>query len=861
MRASRALPRFATKPAMTLLDAAHREILGLSTSEALARRSAEGHNELPRSASRSFGRIVQRAFSEPMFLLLFAASGVYLLLGDRTEALVLIGSVVVIAAITVYQEHRTERVLDALRDLSSPRAIVVRDGARCRIPGREVVRGDVLEIREGDRVAADGLVLVAADVRVDESLLTGESVPVEKRPSPDGNSGDATHRVHAGTLVVKGHAVVRVAATGARTQMGAIGSSLEALGVGTTALQAEMRRLVRTFALAAGALCAILAAVHVATRGDWLVGVLAGLTLAMAILPEEFPVVLAVFLALGAWRLSRLRVLTRTVAAIEAIGAATVLCVDKTGTLTQNRMAVRSAWTDGAHHSVEPGMTATLPDPLLQALRLGMLASEPNPFDPMEQAFHDAAATRPDGALVRRYPMSPERLMVAHAWQVDGSDRMTVAAKGAPETIVGACGLSPQTAEVALAAATHMARAGLRVLAVAHASCAEPLPDDPRDLALDFAGLVGLADPLRGSVPAAMRECHEAGVRVVMITGDFPETARAIAREAGIAAAPAIMTGGTLDTLSDADLRQTLDAIHVFARVTPAQKLRIVKALQSTGNTVAMTGDGVNDAPALKAADIGIAMGGRGTDVAREAAALVLLDDDFGSIVRAIRQGRRIFDNLRKALSYLVSVHMPIAALGFVPVVLGAPPMLFPMHVLFLEFIIDPACSVAFEAEPGDDDLMRRPPRNRRQPVLDRALLTLAALEGALAIGLVMGLYALATLAGKDESHVRLLAFSAVVAANLSLIFFTRAGGVRVWRHIVGGNRTLWLLALATVAVYGVVLAAPSLRTQFRLSPPTASDAAWLLAGLVAFWTALALGNLAHRAWLRPGVQPSAPTP
>jgi Ca2+-transporting ATPase len=826
---------------------------GLSEAEARRRLSVEGHNELPRSRGHSLAMAALRALAEPMFLLLLGAAGIYVLLGDRTEALILLASVAVIIVITIYQERKTERVLEALRDLSSPRALVLRDGEQRRIPGREVVRDDLLVVREGDRVAADGILIAAADLRVDESLLTGESVPVGKLVAlGTAERDDSIHRVFAGCLVVNGHGLAQVTATGTRTEMGAIGQSLASLGLETTALQAETRRLVRTFSAIAIGLCLLLIGFDILAGAGALNALLAGLTLAMAILPEEFPVVLAVFLALGAWRLSRVNVLTRRVGAIEALGAATVLCVDKTGTLTQNRMSVRRLWADGARVDLTEHGTAALPASLEQAVRVSIMASEPRPFDPMERAFHELRRAGPEleGELVRRYPMSPGLLVVTHVWRHHESSRMTVAAKGAPESIVALCGLRPEEAADVMREASAMAGAGLRVLGLAaSAREAGELPEDPRALEPRFVGLVGLADPLRPTVPQAMRECRDAGVRVVMITGDYPATALAIGREAGLAKELVMMTGRELDAISDSDLRERLSAVNVFARVVPAQKLRIVTALKARHEIVAMTGDGVNDGPALKAAHIGIAMGKRGTDVAREAAALVLLDDDFGSIVQAIRQGRRIFDNLRKAMSYIVSVHIPIAGLGLVPVMLGAPPILFPAHVVFLEFIIDPACSIAFEAEPAEADVMRRPPRDRAEPLIGGWPLLLALLEGGLALAFTLGIYGAAVAAGKTEPEVRLLAFSAVVLANLSLIFFARSGGRRVWRHIVARNPSLWWVFAGTLLAYVIVLAVPAIRAPFRLAPFTVDNARWLTVALLLFWVGLAALNAAQ-AWV-----------
>ncbi len=414
---------------------------GLSQEAAQRRLATWGYNELPRARARSFVANAAHAVAEPMFALLLVAAGIYLALGDRVEALFLAASVAAILAITIFQQHKTERVLAALRDLSSPRALVIRDGVERRIPGREVVVDDVLIVREGDRIAADGRLLDGTDLHVDESLLTGESVPVGKQAThqstPDPEDAAAS-RVYAGTLVVKGHGIARVTATGARSEMGRIGESLTEMGVEATMLQVETRRLVRVFSAIALLLCLVLVMIYVVTRGDWLNGFLAGLTLAMAILPEEFPVVLTVFLALGAWRMTRVKVLTRRISAIEALGAATVLCVDKTGTLTQNRMSVRRIYTQGQSLDVPQADGEALPPVFAEALRISVLASEPSPFDPMERAFHElhSAAQSCDAALVQRYPLSSDLLAVTHVWRHDGSPRVTVAAKGAPESIV-----------------------------------------------------------------------------------------------------------------------------------------------------------------------------------------------------------------------------------------------------------------------------------------------------------------------------------------------------------------------------------------------------------------------------------------
>ena len=656
---------------------------GLTSAEAARRLSAEGPNALPAARARGTAAIALGVLREPMFLLLVAATAVYLVVGDLGEALILAASIVGVITLTVVQERKAERALDALRDLSSPRALVLRDGERVRIPGLEVVRGDVMLVAEGDRVAADAELVQATDVSLDESLLTGESLPVARK---------AGEKIHSGTLMVTGQGRAVVTATGARSELGRIGASLATLESGKTSLETETARIVRWVAGLAVALSLLMAAVWTVLRGDWLEGVLAGLTLAMAIIPEEFPVVLTVFLALGAWRISAHGVLTRRMPAIEMLGAATVLCVDKTGTLTENRMSVVDT-------------PAAVTD-------LAALACELDAYDPMEKAI--VAAASPEGQHRRRawrlahdYPFRDGFLAVCHVW-VSPEGVQKVAIKGAPETVLSLCGAMDRMALV-----QELTSLGRRVLAVAEAEWEGAPLDDPRGYPFRFAGFLQLADPLRATVPDAVAQCRRAGIRVVMITGDYPGTAQHIAGQAGLLN-DKVLTGQDIEGMPDDALARAVRDVSVFARVRPEQKLRLVQAYRAAGEVVAMTGDGVNDAPALKAAHIGVAMGKRGTDVARESAALVLLEDDFGSIVRTVRLGRRIYENIRNAMRYLVSVHVPIAGMSFVPVALGGPLFLMPVHVVFLEFVIDPACTLVYEAERTEAGAMERPPRAPR---------------------------------------------------------------------------------------------------------------------------------------------------
>jgi Ca2+-transporting ATPase len=827
-----------------LLDS--RALGGLSSVEAEARLRREGPNEIASAKRRNPLSLAYQILREPMILLLIACGAIYVGLGDRRDAAILLGSVFVVVGITFFQNQRTERALEALRDLSSPRARVIRDGEQRRIAGREVVRGDLLIVSEGDRVAADGELLWLSNLLVDESLLTGESVPVSKRATAETDTGPAvpTARVFSGTLVVSGQGLSRVTATGANTEIGKIGKSLRTIATEETPLQRETGRIVRRLAAVGLVVCALIVFLYGRSRGSFLEGLLAGLAVVMSILPEEFPVVLTVFLALGAWRISRNRVLTRRIPAIEALGAATVLCVDKTGTLTLNRMAVTRAVA--GDQILDASGLETLPEEFHELVEFAILASQQTPFDPTEQAIREfglrtLARTEHlhhDWELLKEYPLSPTLLAVSHAWKARERDDFVIAAKGAPEAIADLCHLGPEDLRRLSARVEELASEGLRVLGVAKARFhPAALPSISHDFEFELVGLVGLEDPLRPLVPAAIAECGAAGIRVVMITGDYPVTAARIAREIGLSGGQ-LMTGAELDALDGRALDQRIGSVSVFARVVPEQKLRIVRALKAQGEVVAMTGDGVNDAPALKAAHIGIAMGGRGTDVAREAAALVLLDDDFSSIVQAIRLGRRIFDNLKKAMAYLVAVHVPIAGMALLPVLFGWPLLLLPVQIVFLELIIDPASSIAFEAEPAEENVMRRSPRNPNEPILPRRTISLCLLQGAGVLALVLAVYAAGLARGGAVGAPRGAAFAALIVGNLGLILTNRSLSTTIFGSFALRNPALWWVVGLAGATLAFVLAVPGLRDLFHFSEIRPADALLGIAAGVAsiFW-------------------------
>jgi P-type Ca2+ transporter type 2C len=805
------------------------ELKGLSGVEAAKRLKEEGYNELPSSRKRSVFAIAFDVIREPMFLLLIACGVIYLVLGDVQEALILLAFVFVIIGITFYQERKTERTLEALRDLSSPRALVVRDGIEKRIVGREVVRGDILILNEGDRVPADAILISCLDFSADESLLTGESVPVRKSAGDVSEQmarpgGDDLPYIFSGTLVVKGQGIAEVKNIGSNTEMGKIGKTLQSVEAEDTLVQKETRVLVRNIAIIGASISLLIVIIYGITRGDWLHGFLAGITLGMAILPEEFPVVLTIFMALGAWRISQQNVLTRRTPAIETIGAATVLCVDKTGTLTLNKMSVARMFTDGEYYDLTKNKSSILPEKFHELVEYSILASEINPSDPMEKAFKELGKDylsktehlHSDWELVGDYNLTKQFLALSHVWKSPKGSDYVIASKGAPEAVADLCHLDKARITDLAEKIASMAGEGLRVLGVAKAQFKQaPLPDTQHDFTFEFVGLVGLADPIRPSVPDAIKECYTAGIRVAMITGDYPGTAQAIARQVGLTPVEKYISGPEIDKMDEAELQKRIEHVNIFARVMPEHKLRIVNALKANGEIVAMTGDGVNDAPALKSANIGIAMGGRGTDVAREAASLVLLDDDFSSIVKANRLGRRIFDNLRKAMAYIFAVHVPIVGMSFLPVLLNQPLVLFPVHIVFLELIIDPACTLIFEAEKEEKDVMSRPPRDPKQRLFNGKTLGLSLLQGGIVLLVTLGVYWFSIYRGLAVGETRALSYITLILANLCLILTNRSWTQSIVATLRSRNSALTWVFGGAVLFLIALLEIPFLRSLF----------------------------------------------
>ena len=799
-------------------------LLGLSQAEALNRLALEGPNLLPTDKKRGLSVIFQDVLKEPMFLMLLASAAIYMVLGDRIEALVLSLFASLSVIIAIIQEIRSENVLASLRALSSPRALVIRDGQRQRIAGTDVVRGDILVLAEGDRVPADALVRECHHLFTDESLLTGESVPVRKRLATDNTlprpGGDDLGAVFSGTLVVRGHALAEVVATGERTEIGHIGQDLHRIETEPPRLRTQTRQLVRACALGGLAFSVLMILLYGLMRDNWLQATLGGIALGMSLLPEEFPLVLSVFMVMGACRIAGAHVLTRRAAALEMLGAATVLCTDKTGTLTQNKMTVQSLKTmQGDLWQQGNPLHSSCGDLALVAV----YASSPRPHDPMEQAIH---AVLPSPAantatLVAEYPLTPTRPAMIHVWQNPASNTLHVACKGAPETVLSLCQANATLAKTVHDDVNAMAQQGMRILAVAQGQwpAGKALPEDPSAFGMTLLGLVGLEDPLRPGVPQAINDAHTAGIRVVMITGDYPETARSIAHQAGIPIQN-ILSGDAISQMDDSALAQAVRSTTVFARILPEQKLRLVQALKANGDVVAMTGDGVNDAPALKAAHIGIAMGQRGTDVAREAASLVLLNDDFTAIVQTIRLGRRIYDNLKKTMGYIIAVHVPIAGMAALPLPMGWPLLFLPLHMALLEMIIDPVCSLAFEAEKEEADIMSRPPRLPDEPLLSKRHLLGEVSQGALALLGVASLAAWGFSQNLPEDSVRGLTLLAMIATNIALLISHRRFKTTLMQGLMTPGRPLKIILMVTAVLIGVFFSVPFFQNLLNIALP-----------------------------------------
>lgn len=799
---------------------------GLTSDQAKNLQIAFGRNELTPQKKTSFIRKVLHIVAEPMFLLLLVAAVIYFILGEPRDGAIMLIFVLGVISIDVIQEWKTDRTLNALKDLSSPRVQVIRDGIEQSIASVDLVPGDVMLLCEGVKIPADGVVIRCNDLCVDESSLTGEAEGVWKcqqdgcAPSVDYWRKDYCY---AGTLVTLGTATVQVDKIGILTEYGKIGANVAAAPEESTPLQKQTGRLVKICAGIAAVLFALVGTFTYINIPDHIFGarliesILSGITLAMAMIPEEFPVILTVFLSMGAWRLAKKNSLVRRLPSVETLGAVSVLCVDKTGTITMNQMTVQETWSPKNDNHV-----------LCEVMGLGC---ETDAYDPMEKAMlrycEDMGISKEhlfSGELVSEYAFTNELKMMGHVWRRGG--KLIVAAKGSPERLIPLCEMSAEEREVAAHMLVKMGKEGLRVIAVAKMAPADEalIPAQLTDCRLEFCGLVGLADPPRESVARDIAICNKAGVRVVMITGDNGITASSIAQKIGMQNTDNIITADELEQMSDDELREKVKTVSIFSRVIPEHKMRIVKAFRDNGAIVAMTGDGVNDAPALKYADIGIAMGKRGSEVSREAADLILMDDNFSTIVDTIQDGRRIYDNIRKAVGYVFTIHIPIALSSLLAPILGIAPaslFLLPLHVVLLELIIDPTCSIVLERQPAEVDVMSRPPRDPKEQMLTRKGLFKSVLQGLTIFLAAFGIYYWTFIHHPAGDPIaRTMGLSVLILSNLFLVLVNSSDHDSVLHSIrrLAKDRVMWIVNLGVLAGLAVILYTP-VSSILKLAP------------------------------------------
>lgn len=857
-----------SKPSTTQTSMQTSARTGLSSDEVLKLQREFGKNELVPEKPKSFFWKLFSALKEPTFLLLIIAATVYFILGEPRDGLIMLGFVIFMIAINVIQEWRTDKTLAALKSLSVPKITVIRDSREQEISSTDLVPGDLMLVHEGIKIPADGWILTCSDFRVNESTLTGEVESVWKKPAENfiAKAHSSTQILsqtatqsgnywlddycYAGTLVTQGSATIEVSAIGAKTEYGKIGTNVASAPEDFTPLQQQVKKLVKFCAINAAfslVLVAIITWFNLSNLSfiERLTGsILSGITLAMTMIPEEFPVILTVFLSMGAWRLAKKQSLIRHLPKAETLGSVSVLCTDKTGTLTENKMVVQTAWSFKnsklASNSSDDKVAKNISENLHQLIETMGLGCETDAYDPMEKAMLDYCNrhgfSKKDlfsGRLISEYPFTDKLKMMGHVWKRDKN--IIIAIKGSPESVFKICKLSDAELEIAKKQVQELSVLGLRVIAVAtdHPATQSTVPAKITDCRLELLGLIGLSDPPRAGVAEHIATCRRAGVRVVMITGDNAHTATAIASKVGIInddsskpSSAQVLTGAMLDQMSAAKLKQAVQTTAIFARVTPEHKMRIVKALSANGEVVAMIGDGVNDAPALKYAHIGIAMGGQGNEVSREAADLILMDDNFSTIVASIRDGRRIYDNIKKAFSYVFATHIPVVLASLLAPLLGIDTsalLLLPLHVVILELLIDPTCSIVLERQPADCGLMSRPPRAPDEKLLSPAFLFRSLFQGFVVFATAFGSYYIflqSAIGTGDASLARTIGLTVIILSNLFLVQVNSSEHEFAFTSIkkLIHDPIFWASNLGTIALVSLMLYTP-LAGFLKLAP------------------------------------------
>lgn len=791
-------------------------IKGLTDAEVLASRKKFGSNVLESKKKNHFVEAIKGLVKEPMVILLLVAATLYFFTGNTGDGIFLAAAILLVAAISLYQDAKTHNALEKLKELSQPHCKVIRNGEVIEIMSQDVVVGDFLMVEEGSTIVADGIIVHSNDFSVNESILTGESFSVEK----DANSAD--NKIYMGTQVGGGLAIAEITAIGNQTKVGKIGKSIEDISSEKSMLELQINNFVKKMVIAGAVVFLLVWGINYYNSEDVLDSLLKALTLAMSILPEEIPVAFTTFMAIGAWRLMNMGVIVKQMKTVESLGSATIICVDKTGTITENKMRLDKIFTLETDKitSVKEVLSASEKELIITA----MWASEPIPFDTMEQSLHSFYARiaendeRPNFKMVHEYPLGGKPPMMTHIFENDRGDRI-IAAKGAPEALMAVSGLSDSEKEILKKKITDLAAQGYRVLGVGISKFeGTDWPKKQQHFKFKFKGLVAFYDPPKGNISKVFQDFYNAGIAVKIITGDIAETTAAIAKKVNFRGSGEVISGDDLLQLSDSELAKITSEKNIFARMFPEAKLKIINALKAQGHIVAMTGDGVNDGPALKAANIGVAMGKKGTEIAKQSASLILVNDDLSKMVEAVAMGRKIYSNLKKAIQYIISIHIPIILTVFIPLVLGwvYPNIFTPVHVILLELIMGPTCSIVYENEPLEKDSMLQKPRPFSSTFFNWSELFTSIIQGLIITAGVLTVYQIAVNDGSNEAVTRTMVFTALITANIVLTFVNRSFIYSIFTTFKYKNNLVPIIVGITVGITLLLLFVPPFTKFFQ---------------------------------------------
>lgn len=786
-----------------------KKIKGLSTEEVISSRNKNGSNSLEHQKKNHFLMSLLEMVKEPMFLLLVAAASIYYISGDYGDGIFMTVAIFLVAAISLFQEARSRNAIESLKKLSQPKSKVIRNGELVEIPSEEIVLGDFIQVEEGTFVPADATIIQSNDFSVNESILTGESLSVFK------NEASEIKQVFQGTIVATGLAICEVTAIGNQTQIGKIGKSIETIIEEKTPLQIQITNFVTKMSIIGLVIFVIVWAINYFQSKSVLDSLLKALTIAMSVIPEEIPVAFASFMALGAWRLMKMGIITKQTKTVETLGSATVICTDKTGTITENKMSLAQLYLFKSDAIVDT--KEKLNPEAEEVLNYAMWSSEPIPFDAMEIAIHEAYTKlesvdeRPNFKLVHEYPLDGKPPMMTHVFE-DSKGKKIIAAKGAPEAIIAVSHLSESEKKQVLVAIEKMANEGYRVLGVGVTEFSETnYPKTQQEFKFTFKGLVAFYDPPKANIQEVFETFYKAGIQVKIVTGDNAQTTTTIAKQIGFKHDDKVLNGDELMTMDEATLKVKVMETAIFTRMFPEAKLKIIQALKDNNQIVAMTGDGVNDGPALKSAHIGIAMGKKGTEIAKQAANLILIDDDFAKMTDAIAMGRKIYVNLKKAIQYIISIHIPLIMIVFIPLALGwlYPNIFTPVHIIFLEIIMGPTCSIIYENEPMESNLMLEKPRPLTNTFFNFKEITISITQGlAITLGLLL-MYQYCVQNNFSETYTRTSIFLTLIASNIFLTLENRSFYYSIFTTIRYKNNLVLLIIGITIAVTSLLLFVP----------------------------------------------------